>query len=811
MPEIPNTTNDLRDAALRYAGWGWWVVPLHAIRGGCCTCRKGKDCGTQAGKHPRARWKGTVRPDATQIEKWWRRWPDANVGILTGARSGIGVVDVDGPAGAATLTRHLGAMPATRWALSGRPDGGRHGYYALTQPIPNSSGGGLDFRGDGGLVVAPPSRHWAGGQYAWGADEVPAPLPASAVAFFAARKPTRRTSQPAPGSTALPEGYRLARAGARLSDVALAVTAPPPQDRTAPLRDIEAALEIIPNPDMSWDDWKIVGMTIWASCCGAEEGAELFEQWSAKSKKYVPDRAFTAWDEITASPPTDLGFGSLVMAAHEVDPDWERPSRRPRAVEPPEMAVPHVNGHEPVLGGLPGVPEGWEPAKAGNPLIELNKRYAVIGDIGGKCLILSWVNSKVDDIIKVPSFQSFKSFSERYANQYVEIKKDDEVEAKQLGAYWLKWTKRKSYEGIDLVPNGPQVLPGGYLNLWSGFAVEPRLGRWELMRRHIWDVLAAGDPEVAAYIGQFAAWAVQNPGERAEVALVFRGGKGSGKGTFANALRRIFGQHGLQIFNSKHLVGAFNGHLRNCLLLFADEAFWAGDKQGESVLKGMVTEPALMIEQKGIDAAPWKNRLHVIMSANAAWVVPATHDERRYVMVDVAPDRIGDEAYFRELHAEMRDGGLGAMLHDLQRVDLRGWHPRRIIKTAALTHQKELSLDPRSEWWEGLLQSGLLPFGVVQHAEIPGSVRVAAGSLLRNIQDTSQKLRDTSAQALGRFLGEHRCKAYKKAEGNWWIIPDIVTARTQWENRYGGWNWQHPCDEWRVAGSKGSKVLPEPP
>ena len=46
----------------------------------------------------------------------------------------------------------------------------------------------------------------------------------------------------------------------------------------------------------------------------------------------------------------------------------------------------------------------------------------------------------------------------------------------------------------------------------------------------------------------------------------------------------------MQIFNSKHLVGAFNGHLRNCLLLFADEAFWAGDKQGESVLKGMLTK-----------------------------------------------------------------------------------------------------------------------------------------------------------------------------------------------------------------------------
>jgi hypothetical protein len=94
--------------------------------------------------------------------------------------------------------------------------------------------------------------------------------------------------------------------------------------------------------------------------------------------------------------------------------------------------------------------------------------------------------------------------------------------------------------------------------------------------------------ESAAYILKFAAWCLQNPGERAEVALVFRGEKGTGKGTFARALKDIFGQHGLHIFSAKHLTGNFNAHLRTCLLLFSDEAFWAGDKQGESTLKGLL-------------------------------------------------------------------------------------------------------------------------------------------------------------------------------------------------------------------------------
>ena len=57
----------------------------------------------------------------------------------------------------------------------------------------------------------------------------------------------------------------------------------------------------------------------------------------------------------------------------------------------------------------------------------------------------------------------------------------------------------------------------------------------------------------------------RDPGERAEVALVFRGDKGCGKGTFADALKRCFGQHGLHISSSDHLVGQFNAHFRDCM------------------------------------------------------------------------------------------------------------------------------------------------------------------------------------------------------------------------------------------------------
>ena len=336
----------------------------------------------------------------------------------------------------------------------------------------------------------------------------------------------------------------------------------------------------------------------------------------------------------------------------------------------------------------------------------LNASHAVINNVGGKCLVLSWMPSPIDEGVKIPVFQAFGTFRERYSNQYISI----DGKNRPLGTYWLKHRDRRTFDGIDLVPDGPEVLPENILNLWGGWGVEPKVGDWSLMRKHV-QILANGDPDFADYILRWSAWTVQNPGTPAEVALVLRGENGSGKGTWFVALRRIFGPHGLHIASSKHLIGSFNGHTRYCLFLFADKAFWAGDRQGESELKAMLTELTRMVEQKFVDAGPIKNRLHVGMAANADWAVPASHDERRFAVGEVSSARIGDTAYFNALYAEMENGGLAAMFHDLRTMPLGNWHPRMILKNEALRKQKEQSLPAWEQWWLALLEDGYLPGG----------------------------------------------------------------------------------------------------
>lgn len=204
-------------AAIKYAvDYGWRVFPLHYTDdAGLCSCGKA-DCGGP-GKHPRTPrgcLDASTEPDV--IRGWWTRWPDANVGIATGG--GLVVIDVDprsgGDDGMVDLRARLGALPDTVEALTG--GGGRHVYLSTTVEVRNSAGvlaPGVDVRGEGGYVVAPPSTHASGRTYGWEVtsrpDEVElAPVPQAWLDAMTAR-PKLRVIPGAKGEP-FPEGQRNA-------------------------------------------------------------------------------------------------------------------------------------------------------------------------------------------------------------------------------------------------------------------------------------------------------------------------------------------------------------------------------------------------------------------------------------------------------------------------------------------------------------------------------------------------------------------------------------------------------------------------
>jgi hypothetical protein len=164
----------IREFAREAAGRGWPVFPLHTItRTGRCSC--GKDCGRNAGKHPRTlNGLNDATTDLARVDPWWERWADANIGMATGKRAGVFTVDIDrdhgGYATADALQERYGAFPATLAVKTG--GGGLQLYYRWPERgvIRNSAGKlgpGVDVRGEGGYTILPPSLHLSGNPYEW--------------------------------------------------------------------------------------------------------------------------------------------------------------------------------------------------------------------------------------------------------------------------------------------------------------------------------------------------------------------------------------------------------------------------------------------------------------------------------------------------------------------------------------------------------------------------------------------------------------------------------------------------------------------
>jgi hypothetical protein len=336
----------------------------------------------------------------------------------------------------------------------------------------------------------------------------------------------------------------------------------------------------------------------------------------------------------------------------------------------------------------------------------LNRKFSVVNE-GGKAVIFQ---SGYDPVLKRRRIDrlSTRDLQTLYMNEKIQVGVDDDKRPvyKTVSNIWLNHPERRQFiEGVTFDPTTTKSAPG-VLNLWEGFAIKPKPGDWSLMSSHVFSIICDSDRVRFDYLMGLMARMVQCPGEQGEVAVVMKGGEGTGKGTLAKALLKIMGQHGIAISNAKHLIGNFNGHLRDAIMLFADEAFFAGDPRGVGVLKSLITEPYLTIEAKFQNAAQMPNFLHVFMASNEEWVVPASLDARRFFVLEVIDAAKNNHGYFAEIWAQMEAGGYEAMLHDLLAMDITHFNVRAVPATEGLQQQRKLSLPIPEAWWQECLSRG---------------------------------------------------------------------------------------------------------
>ncbi|MGX1101361.1 DUF5906 domain-containing protein [Amorphus sp. MBR-141] len=345
-----------------------------------------------------------------------------------------------------------------------------------------------------------------------------------------------------------------------------------------------------------------------------------------------------------------------------------------------------------------------------------NEEYAVVL-VGSRCMILrEFADGAPHERLQLLSTEAFGAWN---ANR-VEYARNGKGEWKAVpkASMWLRDLHRRQYSGIVFEPDpeGPDAAaPPGTYNLWRGFEVERDRdgGDCSAFLDHLLERVCRGSEELFHYLTAWFAHMVQRPRERIGTALVIRGGQGTGKTLIGQTVGSLFAPHYFLADDPRYLLGQFNAHMKGCLLLQADEGFWAGDKHAEGRLKGLVTSDIQFIEHKGVDPIQIRNYVRLLVTSNEDWVVPAGKDERRFAVFDIQDKAKGDASYFSALFAEaLRPQNKGALLDYLLEFDLSKVDLRDIPKTTGLLEQKVRSLDPVESWWLERLREG---------AQLPGT------------------------------------------------------------------------------------------
>jgi putative DNA primase/helicase len=260
--------------------------------------------------------------DAETIKRWWARWPQASIGMPTGSPSGVAVADLDkknGKDGLAKVPHWQERSPV----VARTPSGGAHLFHKADGAPGCTSDAiapGIDTRGDGGYVLVPPSPG-----YTWQTGDLlevdPSTLPPWPADLRPPKRGARAKLRLAEKSEPPPFLLRRVKVDAGKG----ASTDPADLPKPVSLDELWAAVSVIANDDLGWDEWKRILMAFWAATNGTEEGRELAHKFSKKSKKYDAVETDWQWDHIAKSPPDRLSAGTLFYLADEADPSWRSP------------------------------------------------------------------------------------------------------------------------------------------------------------------------------------------------------------------------------------------------------------------------------------------------------------------------------------------------------------------------------------------------------------------------------------------------------------------------------------------------------
>lgn len=652
----------------------WRVFPTHgAIEGPdgklCCTCGK-PGCSSPA-KHPRT--KNGFRDatdDPEQIRKWFEKWPASNIGIATG--SGLVVIDIDGAEGAAEfkeLVATHGAPPATLIAQTGR---GVHALY-FTRPdspeVRSSARGRVHVRGEGGFIIAAPSRHITGRLYQWVRKNRIAELPDWLRQWTQGYEVSKEKSQTGEfrGLGQIPAYLQNSKSvqpdvTKNASEALKTVYSPSEHARIA------SALQAIPVKTCSYDDFLRIGMALkeldWQKSDGTDIGYELWDAWCSLSEHHNPKGLEFKWRSFKRS---GVSIGSLYHMAQQHG--WS-PVPLPAETE-------KLNGHHAPSTALP---EAFLTAMQGAilPPVKLEDFHAYmpmhnyIWALTGDMWPAPSVNARIP---KVPLFDAHRR-----------PVLDDEGKPKKIAAAtWLD--QNRPVEQMTWAPGMPVLIQdsliaeGGWVrhpgarcfNLYK----PPSLPSGNPMQAMRWvDHVRRVYGESAPHIIYWLAHRCQRPQDKINHALVLGGKQGIGKDTLIEPAKRAIGAWNFQEVSPQQALGRFNGFLK-AVILRISEARDLGDVDRYAFydhMKAYAAAPpdVLRVDQKHVNEHSIMNVVGVIITTNnkTDGIYLPADDRRHYVAWSELTKDDFTAAYWNELWGWYNGGGDRDIAAYLRNLDI---------------------------------------------------------------------------------------------------------------------------------------------
>jgi len=279
------------------------------------------------------------------------------------------------------------------------------------------------------------------------------------------------------------------------------------------------------------------------------------------------------------------------------------------------------------------------------------------------------------------------------------------------------------------------------INLWYGWPTVPcgSVSRCRRIIDHVRAIICAGDEELYAWLTNWCAHMIQFPEEKPGTCPILQSGQGTGKGTFSDVLLRMVGRHGLSVNDMNQILGKHNRVLEDKVLVFADEALYAGSKAAADRFKNMITGPTIVIEPKGIDSYMQKSYARFLLATNAEHAAYIEADDRRFTVLLTSErwsdarnqkpnDKKARRAYFKDLWDEIDGGGVEAYMQYLLDWEVDSQSARECMDTRAKRRQRMFSASATVQWLASVAQVGELTTD--RHFEEPLYIKVDEKTVL---------------------------------------------------------------------------------